>query len=335
MSVLIQGSPEWHAERAGKILASNCAAWEGLHPYTNAKKLVREGVRQLAGEPSEIKLNAAMKHGQETEPKAVEFYQRTENKQVMETGSVAHAKYAFLRASPDGLVGLDGGLEIKSPFYAKEPYSVFAPDKVMYLWQCYVVMEVCDLEWIDFLCYINDDVFSVERVERRHGFLEEKVSGKWLPVPSSKEVTRISLWHAWFNQIQDEYQDPEKRKAHIDPINADAVEVSDPALDQIDTNVRRIKFIESKIGGELSEIDQLKKDNDGIKTALADMYGQSITNKFVTISVIKKTPPLDYKAAFEFLGGDEAVLKKGSSMESFRKTTNTRQVSIKQVKEQG
>ena len=99
--------------------------------------------------------------------------------------------------------------------------------------------------------------------------------------------------------------------------------------------MRRIKFIESKIGTELSEIDQLKKDNDGIKTALADMYGQSITNKFVTISVIKKTPPLDYRAAFEFLGGDEAVLKKGSSMESFRKTTNTRQVSIKQVKEQG
>ena len=113
MSVLIQGSPEWHAERAGKILASNCAAWEGLHPYTNAKKLVREGVRQLAGEPSEIKLNAAMKHGQETEAKAVDFYQRSEGKTVMETGSVAHAVYAFLRASPDGLVGLYGGLENK------------------------------------------------------------------------------------------------------------------------------------------------------------------------------------------------------------------------------
>lgn len=333
MSALIQGSPEWHAERAGKILASNCAAWEGLHPYTDAKKLVREGVRQLAGEPSEIKLNAAMKHGQDTEAKAIEFYERTESKKVMQTGSVAHPEHHFLRASPDGLVGLDGAIEIKSPFYTKTPYSVFSADKVMYLWQCYVVMEVCDLEWIDFLCYISDDVFSIERVERRRGFLDEEVSGKWLPVPSAKPVTRISLWHAWFNHIQDEYQDPEKRKAHIS--SSDAVEVSDPALDQIDTNVRRIKFIESRISSELSEIEQLKKDNDGIKTALADMYGQSITNKFVTISVIKKTPPLDYRAAFEFLGGDEAVLKKGSSMESFRKTTNTRQVSIKQCKEQG
>ena len=49
MSLAAQGSPEWHAARAGKIKASVCAALEGKHPYMKAADLVRQEVRALAG----------------------------------------------------------------------------------------------------------------------------------------------------------------------------------------------------------------------------------------------------------------------------------------------
>ena len=56
MSLAIQGSPEWHAARAGKIKASVCAAFEGKHPYMKPEDLVRQEVRALAGAESEFKM---------------------------------------------------------------------------------------------------------------------------------------------------------------------------------------------------------------------------------------------------------------------------------------
>lgn len=337
---LIQGSPEWHAERAGNILASTNAVWELMHPYTDPHKEVRASVRQLIDSrtadsaPPELTLNAAMRHGIETEPEAIAFYERYEGKTVSSTGSVVHPEYSFLRGSPDGLIGLAGGIEVKCPYYAKEPYSVFDPSKVMYLWQCYTIMEVCDLEWMDFLCYIDENNFLIERVDRRDGFLEEKVSGKFLPNPRPQSVRRIDLWHAWFNHIQDEFQDMERRKLYMDPLKPEAIVVNDDKeLDELDDNVRKITHIESSISKQLGVIKDLKSRNDDLKKLLADRYSQSVTNNLITIDVIKKRAPIDYKAAFEFLGGEEAVLERDSDMEQFRKTNNTRQVSIKVAKE--
>lgn len=337
---LIQGTPEWHAERAGQILASVCAVWERLHPYTTPDKELRASVRQLIDNrtdesaPPEVVINDAMKHGMETESVAKSFYEDLKGVRVSSTGSVAHPEYSFLRGSPDGLIGLSGGLEIKCPYYATEPYSVFDKKRVMYLWQCYAIMEICDLEWIDFLCYIDENRYLIERVDRRNGFLEEKVSGKFLPNPRPQTVRRIDLWQSWFNHIQDEFQDGAKRVPYIKPIKPEPLVISDDKdLDELDQNVRKIDHIEGGISEQLQQVATLRSRNDEIKKVLADRYNQSITNSLITIDVINKKAPIDYKKAFDFIGGEQLLLEKGSNMENFRKTTNTRQVSIKTPKE--
>ena len=70
------------------FFASTNAVWELMHPYTDPHKEVRASVRQLIDSrtadsaPPELTLNAAMRHGIETEPEAIAFYERYEGKTV-------------------------------------------------------------------------------------------------------------------------------------------------------------------------------------------------------------------------------------------------------------
>ncbi len=41
-----------------------------------------------------------------------------------------------------------------------------------------------------------------------------------------------------------------------------------------------------------------------------------------------KNPPIDYRKAFEFLGGEDAVLNKDESLDSFRRESGAMQVQI-------
>lgn len=329
-----QGGELWGWLRANSINCSNNLVWEQEHPYTTPAKVVREQVRALAGAESEFKMNPAVQHGTDTEPAALECLARNQGYEIYETGSVQHKEYTFLRGSPDGLVGLDGGVEAKCPYYAKEPYSVFDPKKKMYLWQCYGVMEVCDLEWIDFICYLNDDNFTIERVERKEGFLEEKVSGQFLPQPRKGKVRRIDLWQAWHNQIQNEWQDPVLLQHHLAPLKGGIAFVNnDEELNRLDMLQNRIRAVQNRNKDDLQALADLKTECETLKKSIANRHGDSVTNGSTVVEIVKKTPPIDYKEAFEFLGGVEAVLEKDSNMENFRKTTNTQQVSIKQHKE--
>ena len=341
MSAHVQGSDEWHAVRAQSINCSNCAVWERVHPYQTPKQAVREQVRALANTltdenvPSEFVETAAVKHGRSVEYEAIAFYEKLTGLVVETTGSVAHPDYSFYRGSPDGLVTLIGGIEVKGPHNTDKTYSVFDENKGMYLWQIRGVMEVFDLEWMDFLCYISPDNFHIDRVERQSGWLEEEVSGKFLPNPQVKSIRRIDLFHAWHNHIQNEFQDAELRAAHIAPLRPDPKFVNnDDDLDALDTAQRRISFLENGIADTTDEIAALKKDCDKLKNILADRYNRTITNNHWTVEVVEKTPPIDWKQVAEHLGGEEAILASGESMENFRRKNNRRQISIKRNKEQ-
>ena len=58
---------------------------------------------------------------------ARDYYEYHTGNEVTETGLIVHPTHQFLAASPDGLIGLDGCIEIKCPYpkYNKEPYSIF------------------------------------------------------------------------------------------------------------------------------------------------------------------------------------------------------------------
>ena len=111
-----QRSDEWFKARLGKVTASNLAnvtastkSGESAYRRNYRHQLVTE---RLTGKPTEIYVNQAMQHGIDTEDEARDFYVFKYN-DVEEVGFVDHPTIDMAGASPDGLVGDDGLIEIK------------------------------------------------------------------------------------------------------------------------------------------------------------------------------------------------------------------------------
>ena len=166
-----QKSAEWFEARKGLITGSRIGAILGVSPYKTRDDVLREMVREHLGLEREFKGNAATDHGERMEPVALEWYSASTGTNVEPTGFVVHDHHPFLGASPDGLVGMEGGLEIKCPYWAKVPYSI--NEKPYYWAQMQLVMEVCDLEWMDFVCYIDPESTLIERVVRDRSWFAE------------------------------------------------------------------------------------------------------------------------------------------------------------------
>jgi putative phage-type endonuclease len=115
-----QGSLEWRMYRAGKVGSSMVAdvtarlksgGW-GASRTTLMDQLVAE---RLTGRLTESFTSPAMKWGTDTEPEAREAYEMMMGLSVERVGLVLHPNIDGGVASPDGLVGSDGLVEIKCP----------------------------------------------------------------------------------------------------------------------------------------------------------------------------------------------------------------------------
>lgn len=332
----VQGS-SWLEDRKPYITATGCAALEGNNPYETSQDYLRKKVRDLCGMPSEFVMSPAVQHGSDTEELARDYYEYHTGQSVAETGLIVHPTHSFLAASPDGLVGLDGCIEIKCPYpkYNKKPYSVFDAKKKMYLWQVYVQMECLDVNWCDFFCYLaKDEVtppeFLLERVNRVDGWLYEQVPGKLLPEPSAGTVQRISLYEAWHDHMHMIAGDEELRQQFLEPTQGEVVTVQPTQeMEELSELQQRLARLEETHRDDLDEIASIKKKSDSLKKTIADHYNCSVTDGLVTVQLVNRTPTIDYRKAYEFLGGDQAVLDRGGSPESFRRENNNRQINIK------
>lgn len=116
---MIQRSDEWFQARCGRVTASRIAdvmartktGW-GAGRKNYMAQLVAE---RLTGTVAESYTNAAMQHGTETEPQARAAYEFERDVEVVEVGSIEHPDITMASASPDGLVGDYGLIEIKCP----------------------------------------------------------------------------------------------------------------------------------------------------------------------------------------------------------------------------
>jgi putative phage-type endonuclease len=150
-----QGTDEWLRERAGKVTASalsNVMMAKTAAGYQNyMAQLICE---RLTGEPVETFKSAAMEHGNETEPQARAFYEMETGNDVQEVGFVPHATLDGSGASPDGLVGDLGLVEIKCPQPAKHIKNLMggAIDK-SYALQMQWQMECTGRDWCDFVSF--------------------------------------------------------------------------------------------------------------------------------------------------------------------------------------
>lgn len=153
-----QRTPEWHQARLGKVTASRMAdviartksGW-GASRKNYMADLVAE---RLTGNPTDSFQNAAMKWGTETEPQARAGYAFYRDVEVAEVGFIDHPEIAMTGASPDGLVGEDGLVELKCPNTATHIDTLLnkaIPDKyvVQMQWQ----MACAGREWCDFVSF--------------------------------------------------------------------------------------------------------------------------------------------------------------------------------------
>lgn len=182
-----QGTIEWKLARAGSLGASQIAdaiartksGW-GASRANIMAQLIAE---RLTGVPYEGYTNAAMAHGTATEPMARDAYREQTFDDVTEVGLVVHPTIKGTHASPDGLVGPDGLLEIKCPSSATHidtllGGSIPAKYETQMLWQ----MACAGRAWCDFVSFdprlppeMQLFVKRLERDEKRISELEEMV----------------------------------------------------------------------------------------------------------------------------------------------------------------
>jgi len=153
-----QGSPEWLALRAGKVTASRVAdviartktGW-GASRANYMAELIAE---RLTGEPAPSYSNAAMQWGTEKEPEARDYYEFFEDASVEQVAFVHHPSIADSGASPDGLVGADGLVEIKCPNTATHIDTLLgATGPSKYMTQMQWQMACTGRQWCDFVSY--------------------------------------------------------------------------------------------------------------------------------------------------------------------------------------
>lgn len=152
-----QSSPEWLQCRAGKITASRAKdARDFLKSGKPAARLIayaaQVAVERIAGKPVDQTFqNWQMKEGSLQEPICRIHYEGLTGNLVEEVGAIATDDDQFLY-SPDGLIGDDGLIEIKSLFSPERIIQIIAnEDYSDFMDQCMFGLWLTGRKWID-LC---------------------------------------------------------------------------------------------------------------------------------------------------------------------------------------
>ena len=116
---MIQRSAEWFAARTGKITASRIAdvcAMTKAGPSEKRRSYMMELIgERLTGDTADHFPSPAMQWGIDHEDEACSAYEIRKEVLVDLCGFIAHPSIKMTGASPDGLVGEEGILEIKCP----------------------------------------------------------------------------------------------------------------------------------------------------------------------------------------------------------------------------
>lgn len=170
-----QRSAEWFSARVGRVTGSAVGAILGLSPYMSADDVLRRMVREFHGAPSEFEGNVATEYGQFHEAGAAFEYELETGNKVEECGFFTHEEW--LGASPDGLVGVFGLIEIKCPYGQRDknpPEFKTAEEQPHYYAQMQIEMFCADREWCDFWQWSQHGT-RLETVNRDEAWLAENL----------------------------------------------------------------------------------------------------------------------------------------------------------------
>lgn len=156
-----QNSKGWFILRRGRVTASEFKVLMQKQETAGYRELVRRCAAIMRGEEYNgrpVVKSRWMMRGNRLEPFARELYRREFLflKGVRNGGFFEYGD--FFGCSPDGLVGLDGLVEIKCPSYkvfCEYRDSGELPNE--YKWQVHGQMLVTNRKWCDFVAYYEDD----------------------------------------------------------------------------------------------------------------------------------------------------------------------------------
>lgn len=182
-----QGSPEWFAARLGKVTASRVAdiiaSTKSGYSASRKNYMTELICERLTGLKTESYTNAAMQRGTELEPIARSVYEMKYGVIVREVGLIDHPTIPMCGASPDGLTGDIGIIEIKCPNPATHVESLLTNEfNHRYFTQMQWQLACTKRTWCDFVSFcpeIDDDlqlfVKQIPRDDNYIAYLEEEV----------------------------------------------------------------------------------------------------------------------------------------------------------------
>jgi putative phage-type endonuclease len=151
-----QRSVEWIEARLGHATGSRASDMlAGKDTQARKGYITQLVTERLTGMSQDFYTNADMQRGIEVEPVARAAYQAS-NELVDEVGFIKHPTILWFGASPDGLVGSDGLVEIKCPrstthldyIQAKKPPQKYIP-------QMLAQLSCTGRKWVDFVSFDN------------------------------------------------------------------------------------------------------------------------------------------------------------------------------------
>lgn len=177
---MIQGSKEWLQARVGVVTASRfndvmatIRNGEAAARYNYKAEIIAE---RLTGLPTESYTNTAMQWGIDHEDEARKIYEAIKDLNVEQIGLVKHFKLEA-GASPDGLVGDNGLIEIKCPNTATHIKTLLTNEAPkQYYAQIQGQMWITGRKWCDFISFdprIDDkNAIFIKRVKRDNEYIK-------------------------------------------------------------------------------------------------------------------------------------------------------------------
>jgi len=177
-----QGTEEWRKIRLGKVTASRVAdiiaKTKSGYSTSRANYLTELVLERVTGAPADRYANDAMRQGTELEPIARAAYEFETDAAVEQIAFATHPSLPMCGASPDGLIGGDGLVEIKCPQPATHLDTILTETiPAKYVTQMQWQMACLERQWCDFVSF--NPLFPgslrlfIKRVHRDETVIEE------------------------------------------------------------------------------------------------------------------------------------------------------------------
>jgi putative phage-type endonuclease len=160
MEAELQRTQQWYFDKLGKVSATGISdiltkGRSGKPSKVRHKYLERLVMERILGERFELDImTLAMQRGMNEEIGARNAYEFQYNLAVEQVGFVDHPSIAMSGASPDGLVGDDGLIEIKNPNSETHMHSIINKEiDIDYIRQMQWQMACTGRQWCDFTSY--------------------------------------------------------------------------------------------------------------------------------------------------------------------------------------